>query len=139
MAARRRGSLVGRLCQLARSPGLKADRCLRSWNGQSFVREGQALVACHADGRVFQWGFQGEFSETEQTRHVNGQAEQFTIPAAPPSEGCGGWPVDCLIADGPYAGHLACIRGPWGMSTGTEVSAIAGFQNSLAGGIGADR
>lgn len=60
-------------------------------------------------------------------------------PCDAPSERCGGWPVDCLMADGPYAGRLVCILGPWGMSTGTQVSAIVGCQNSLAGGFGADR
>ncbi len=94
---------------------LQADRDLRSWEGQSFVRERQSLVARHPDGRVHLWGFQGEFSETEQTRYVDGKAEKFTIPATPPSEGCGGWPVDCLMADGPYAGRLVRIRGPWGI------------------------
>jgi hypothetical protein len=94
---------------------LKADRDLRSWDGQSFVREGQRLVARHPDGRVHQWGFQGEFRETEQIRHVGGWPEKFTIPATPQSEGCGGWAVDCLMADGPYAGRLVRIRGPWGI------------------------
>lgn len=101
----------------ANSPDLwlKADRPLRDWPGQSFVREGRALVARHPDGRAHQWGFQGEFTETEQTRYVDGRAETYTIPATPPSEGCGGWPVDCLMADGPYAGRLVRIRGPWGI------------------------
>ncbi|GAB6842322.1 hypothetical protein HNR00_003531 [Methylorubrum rhodinum] len=94
---------------------LMADRPLRDWPGQSFVREGGALVARHPDGRIHQWGFQGEFVETEQTRYVAGQAERFIIPATPPSEGCGGWAVDCLMAEGPYAGRHVRIRGPWGI------------------------
>lgn len=101
----------------ANSPDLwlKADRPLRDWPGQTFTREGQALVARHPDGRVHQWGFQGEFREVEQTRYVDGKPETFTIPATPPSEGCGGWAVDCRMEDGPYVGRLVRIRGPWGI------------------------
>ena len=39
----------------------------------------------------------------------------------------------------PHAGDLYVFRGRRGVSTGAEVSAIMGFQNSLPGGFGGYR
>lgn len=92
---------------------------IRHWEGQSFVREGRALVARHPDGRAHQWGFQGEFEEIEWSpgwsKELGGPAPKILIPATPPSEGCGGAVVECLMAEGPYAGRTVLIRGPWGI------------------------
>lgn len=86
----------------------------RSWEGKAWTDEGdRTMVARHPDGRAHRYGFNGEITETELTRWENGRPVKYMGLATAPSEGLGGSHVHCLMAEGPHAGRIVALRGPW--------------------------
>lgn len=93
---------------------LKSTIDARSWDGKVWTEEGdQTLVARHPDGRAHRYKFVGEIAEAELTRWENGAPVKYTGLATVPSEGLGGSHVHCLMGEGPHAGQVVALRGPW--------------------------
>ncbi len=93
---------------------LKSTVDARSWEGKTWVEEpGERLVARHPDGRAHQYAFDGEIAEVELTRWENGGPIKYMGLATAQSEGLGGSHVHCLMGEGPHAGRIVALRGPW--------------------------